>query len=158
MTNANSPRIRSKTIAAMLAFFVGIFGIHRFYLFGLRDVWAWLTPFPTLAGLVGLARFSTLGPNDLLAWLLIPVFGLSVAVACGTAIFYALMHGARWQSHYNPGAKLDESHPSGQTNWVCIIVVVAALMLGAVALMSSLVMSFQAYFENQVEAAPMISQ
>jgi len=31
-------------------------------------------------------------------------------------------------------------------------------MIGAVALMSSLVMSFQAYFESQVEAARAISQ
>ena len=105
-----------------------------------------------------MARFSNLGQDDRLAWVLIPVFGLSVAVACGTAIFYALMQPGRWQSHYNASAQLPETHPSGQTNWLCIMIVVAALMLGAVALMSSLVMSFQAYFENQVEAARLISQ
>jgi hypothetical protein len=35
---------------------------------------------------------------------------------------------------------------------------VMALMFGAVSFMSSLVMSFQAYFENQVQAARAISQ
>jgi len=84
MTVSTSPRIRSKTIAATLAFVFGALGLHRFYLFGARDIWAWLTPVPTLAGLIGLARFSNLGQDDRLAWVLIPVFGLSVAVACGT--------------------------------------------------------------------------
>jgi len=158
MTSIRQPRIRSKTVAAALAFFLGTFGIHRFYLFGLRDVWGWLAPIPTFAGLIGLARFTNLGQDDRLAWVLIPIFGLSVAMACGTAIFYALMSPARWQSHYNPGVGLVEGHPSGQTNWLCIMIVVMALMLGAVSLMSSLVMSFQAYFENQVEAARLISQ
>ena len=76
MTVSTSPHIRSKTIAATLAFVFGALGLHRFYLFGARDIWAWLTPVPTLAGLIGLARFSNLGQDDRMAWVLIPVFGL----------------------------------------------------------------------------------
>ena len=68
------------------------------------------------------------------------------------------MAPARWQAKYNPGHDLDDTHPSGLTNWLSVMVVVCALMIGAVALMSSLVMSFQAYFESQVEAARAISQ
>jgi len=35
---------RSKTIATWLALLGGSLGLHRFYLLGWRDPWAWLHP------------------------------------------------------------------------------------------------------------------
>ena len=152
--------IKSKTTAAWLAFLFGVFGAHRFYLFGWRDIWAWLTPIPAVAGWIGLMRFNNIGQDDTAAWVLVPVLGMAVAVACAQCIFYALMNPKRWQRVYNAQVHpaLSESHASGLTNWLSMIALVMALMFGSVSFMSSLVMSFQAYFESQVQAARAISQ
>ena len=47
---------------------------------------------------------------------------------------------------------------SGNTNWLTIGAVVFALLFGTISLMSSIVFSFQRYFEYQVEEARKISQ
>ena len=156
----HTSRIKSKTVAAWLAFVLGTLGAHRFYLFGWRDVWAWLTPIPTIAGWIGLMRFNNIGQDDTAAWVLVPVFGMAVALACATCIFYTLMSPARWQRVYNADVlpALNEQHASGLTNWLSMMALVMALMFGTVSFMSSLVMSFQAYFESQVQAARAISQ
>lgn len=159
-TLTRDTRVKSKTTAAWLAFLFGVFGAHRFYLFGWRDIWAWLTPVPTIAGWIGLMRFNNIGQDDAAAWVLLPVLGMAVAIACAQCIFYALMNPERWQRVYNAGLQpaLREEHPSGLTNWLSMIALVMALMFGSVSFMSSLVMSFQAYFESQVQAARAISQ
>ena len=36
-----SDRFRSKTLTAALAFFFGSIGAHRFYLYGMRDMYGW---------------------------------------------------------------------------------------------------------------------
>jgi uncharacterized protein YneF (UPF0154 family) len=46
----------------------------------------------------------------------------------------------------------------GATNWLTIVAVVLALMLGATALMAGLAFSFQRYFEYQIEEGLRISQ
>jgi hypothetical protein len=70
------------------------------------------------------------------------------------------MKPQRWHHVYNAQVlpAPDETHSSGLTNWLSMMALVMALMFGAVSFMSSLVMSFQAYFENQVQAARAISQ
>ena len=42
--------MKSKTLATWIALVGGSLGLHRFYLFGLRDAWGWLHPWPTLLG------------------------------------------------------------------------------------------------------------
>ena len=54
-------RNRSKTLATWLAVVGGSLGLHRFYLHGAKDVWAWLHPWPTLLGLAGVIRMRGLG-------------------------------------------------------------------------------------------------
>ena len=41
-------------VATWLAVLGGSLGLHRFYLHGVRDLWAWLHPWPTLLGAYGL--------------------------------------------------------------------------------------------------------
>jgi uncharacterized integral membrane protein len=48
--------------------------------------------------------------------------------------------------------------PAGRTQWGTIIGIVIALLFGTTVMMSSLVFSFQRYFEYQIEAARLISQ
>ena len=160
MTSATLPpskiRPKNKTVAVWLALIGGGFGWHRLYLHGWSDTWAWAHAIPTALGFWGVDRVLTYGQDDRLSWLLLPLLGFSIAVACLTGIVYALQPADKWNAQYNP--QLDAEAAPGRTNWITIFALVFALMFGTIALMSSLVYSFQRYFEYQIEQALLISQ
>jgi hypothetical protein len=133
--------MRSKTMATWLALVGGAFGAHRFYLRGQHDVWAWLHPLPTLAGLWGIQRVRLLGQDDRLSWLLLPLLGLMVAQACLLAIVYGLTSDAAWAERWR--------QPLAETRWGPVLGVIAALMLGATALMATIAFTGQRFFEWQ---------
>jgi TM2 domain len=143
---------KSKTLATWLACVLGAFGAHRFYLHGARDVWAWLHPWPTLAGLYGLQRVQALGQDDRLSWLLLPLLGLMVAQACLFAIVYGLTADALWDAKRNPG------HAVRATRWMPVLGAIAALMIGATALMATIAFGGQRFFEYQIEESRKISR
>jgi hypothetical protein len=148
--------MKNKTLTAWLAFLGGPLGLHRFYLYGWGDQIGWLLPIPTALGLYGLERVQQFGLDDpWIAWL-IPLLGFTIAACALTAIVYALMPAPQWNHRFNPGAADEAS--SGQTSWATIGAVVLALLVGTTVLMSSIVFSFQRYFEYQIEEAKKISQ
>ena len=148
--------MKNKTLAAWLAFLGGPFGLHRFYLYGRSDMLAWLLPIPTALGLYGLERAQKYGLDDPLSWVLIPLLGFTISGCALTAIVYALNATEKWNARFNPTASSDDA--AGQTQWVTIGAVVLSLLFGATVLMSSIVFSFQHYFEFQIEEARKISQ
>lgn len=137
---------RSKTIAAWLAIAGGTLGLHRLYLYGLRDRLAWLHWLPTLVGLVGVVRLRNLGQDDPLAWMLIPVLGLMISMVMLTAIVYALTPDDKWDARRNPG------HAVVPTGWGAVMAAIAALLLGGVALMGTVAYGGQKYFEWELQA------
>lgn len=143
---------RSKTLATWLALVGGAVGAHRLYLRGLGDPLAWLHPWPTLAGLYGVHRMQSLGQDDRLAWLLLPLLGLMLAQAALAAIVYGLTPDARWDARWNPGRA---SSPSG---WGAVLAVIAALMIGATALMATIAFSGQRFFEWQAASSQSTSR
>ena len=143
---SHSPK--NKTAATWLAFVGGQLCLHRFYLFGPKDVWAWLHPLPAAVGWYGVYRVQLFGQDDQTAWLLIPLLGFTLAGTAITAIYYGLMPTEKWNLHYNP---LFPETRAGDTHWLTIGAVVFALLFGAITLMSSIAFSFQRYFEYQVE-------
>jgi hypothetical protein len=130
---------RSKTAATWLALGLGTFGAHRFYMRGPRDAWAWLHPWPTLAGLWGVQRVQALGQDDRLSWLLLPLLGLMVAQACLFAIVYGLTPDAAWAERHRQALV--------ETRWGPVLGVIAALMVGATALMATIAFAGQRWFE-----------
>lgn len=148
--------MKNKTIAAWLAFIGGPLGLHRFYLFGKGDLIGWLLPLPTALGAYGFERVKANGLDDPVGWILIPVLGFTIAGCALNAIIYGLMPAERWNLRFNPLAPLDAA--PGQTRWMTIGGVALALLIGTTILMSSIVFSFQRYFENQVQEAQKISQ
>ncbi|MDB5878522.1 MAG: putative rane protein [Variovorax sp.] len=148
--------MKNKTVAAWLAFIAGPFGLHRFYLYGLGDMLGWLLPIPTALGLYGIERARMFGLDDGLSWVLIPLVGFTFAGCALTAIVYGLMTPEKWNARFNAGAPADAA--PGQTGWITIGAVVLALFFGTTVLMSSIVFSFQRYFEHQVEEGRKISQ
>jgi hypothetical protein len=138
---------RSKTLATWLALVGGAVGAHRLYLHGLGDRWAWLHPWPTLAGLYGVQRVQALGQDDRLAWLLLPLLGLMVAQAALAAIVCGLTPDERWDARWNGG------RASAASGWGAVLGVIAALAIGATALMATIAYSGQRFFEWQQLAA-----
>jgi len=135
---------RSKTLAAWLALTVGAFGVHRLYLHGLRDCWAWCFPLPTLLGLLGVQRMRSLGHDDQLAWLLIPLLGVMLSVGMLTAIVHALTPDATWDARHNPG------HAVTPTGWGAVLAAIAALLVGGAVLTGTIAFSGQKFFEWQL--------
>ena len=148
--------MKNKTIATWLTFFGGPLGLHRFYLRGMGDLMGWLLPVPTALGLYGIERIQKNGIDDPWSWVLIPLLGFTIAACALTAIVYGLMTPEKWNTKFNP--QLPRDAAPGQTNWFTIGAVAIALLLGTTVLMSSIVISFQHYFEYQVEEARKISQ
>jgi hypothetical protein len=148
--------MKNKTLATWLAFWGGPLGLHRFYLYGFKDMLAWLLPIPTAMGLYGLERVAQFGQDDTLSWVLIPLLGFTLAGCAMNAIIYGLTSLEKWNTRFNPQA--DSLAPAGRTQWLTVIGIVTALLMGTTVLMASLVFSFQRYFEYQIEAARLISQ
>ncbi len=143
-TSATS-HYRSKTIAAWLALLLGSLGVHRMYMYGLRDVRAWLHPLPTAIGLLGVERMQTLGQDDHLAWMLIPVLGLMLSLAMLQAIIWALTPDEVWQQRYNPG------RAAQATGWGPVLAAGLALLVGGTVLMGTIAFGGQKFFEWQLQ-------
>ena len=148
--------MKNKTLAAWLAFAGGPLGMHRFYLFGFRNLLGWLLPIPTALGLYGIRRVQLYGLDDKISWVLMPLLGFTVAGCALMAIIYGLMTREKWNARFNPA--LPEDAAPGATNWYTIFAIVLSLLVGTTVLMSSIVYSFQSYFEYQVEEGRKISQ
>ena len=138
-------RPRSKTLATWLALLGGTFGLHRFYLYGWRDLPGWLYPLPTLLGLAGVQRMRAFGQDDRAASVLIPLLGLSISAAMLTAIVYALTPDDKWAQRHHP------HQPPRPTGWGPVLGAIAALLLGASVLMGTVAFSGQRFFEWQLE-------
>ena len=136
---------RSKTLATWMAVVGGTLGLHRFYLYGWRDLPGWLFPLPTLLGLAGVQRMRAFGQDDGAASLLIPLLGLSISAAMLTAIVYGLTSDETWAQRHNPG------QPPQPTGGAPVLGVILALLLGASVLMGTVAFGGQRFFEWQLE-------
>ena len=154
MTSRSTPTAgyKSKTLATWIALVGGVLGLHRFYLYGLRDRWGWLCLVPTAFGIWGVERVQAFGQDDQAAWILVPLLGLVLAGTMLTAIVYGLMPDEKWNARFNPNG------PAHRSGWSTVIGVGIALFVGAGVLMATLAFSGQRYFEYQVEEARKISQ
>ncbi len=132
-------RPRSKTLATWLALVAGSLGVHRFYLYGKGDLWAWLHPWPTLLGLVGVLRMRAFGQDDHVAWLLVPVLGLMLSQAMLAAIVYGLTPDERWAERFE--------QPVAPTRWAPVLGVIVALMIGGIVLMGTIAFGGEKFFE-----------
>ena len=148
--------MKSKTLAAWLAFLGGPLGLHRFYLYGLGDTLGWLLPIPSALGLYGIERARQFGLDDGLSWVLIPCLGFTIAACALTAIVYGLTAPEKWNARHNP--QVEPGPPAGRTGWLTVGAVVVSLLIGATVLLASIAFSFQRYFEHQVEEGRKISQ
>jgi hypothetical protein len=134
-------RTRSRAVATWLALVGGSLGLHRLYLHGWRDPWAWLHPLPTLVGAYGFWRMREFGVDDARGALLVPLLGVMLAATMLQAIVYGLSGDERWAARHggNAGA------PRG---WSTYIGVVLALAIGTSIAMATIAFTAQRYFET----------
>ncbi|WP_345811236.1 NINE protein [Paraburkholderia sp. PREW-6R] len=144
---------RSKTITAALAFFLGYLGAHRFYLYGKRDLYGWAHVIGTLVGIPGAMLVVASERSSMLGWVLAFAGAVSLLAAFLAAIVYGLRPDEKWDAQFN--AHTERKSHSG---WTVIFIVIFSLLIGAFLLMTGLAISFQTYFESQVEAAKALSQ
>jgi hypothetical protein len=139
--------MKNKSWAVWLALTLGALGLHKLYL-GRYDLWAKLTPLPTLLGVYGVWRAKSFGVDDQWSWALIPLLGFTLAACALNAIFYGLMSAEKWNREFNPGSP---DAPQGNTQWTTVIGLVVSLGLGTTVLMATLAFSIQRFFEYQMQ-------
>ncbi|HEY8048787.1 MAG TPA: NINE protein [Ramlibacter sp.] len=149
-------KYKNKTLAAWLALVGGPFGLHRFYLHGMRDWLGWLLPIPSLLGIYGIVRANQIGLDDPWSWFLVPLLGMTVAGCALMAIIYGLMTREKWNARFN--AQAGEGDVAGGTNWYTIVAIVISLMFGTAVLMATLAWGLYNYFNWQVEEGRKISE
>lgn len=141
--------MKNKTIAVWLALLAGPLGAHRIYLKGKFDSVAAVLFLSSAAGMFGVLRVRAYGVDDQLSWFFLPWIGVAITVCAMTAIFYGLMDAEKWNRQYNPAS--DPQAVAGQSNWLTVFGMSAALFIGATALMASMAFTFQHYFEYQAD-------
>jgi hypothetical protein len=138
---AGPRRPRSRTLATWLALLGGSLGLHRFYLHGMADRWAWLRGPPALVGAFGVWRMRVYGSEDRLGSVLVLLLGAVIAVAMLEAIVYGLTPSERWNARFGAGAA------PGRFAWLAISGAAVALALGATVTMATIAFAAQRYFE-----------
>ncbi|WP_144108897.1 TM2 domain-containing protein [Paraburkholderia sp. BCC1886] len=151
--SSHSGRFRSKTLTAALAFFFGSLGAHRFYLYGKRDIYGWAHLLATLIGIPGVLLVVATERASMPGWALAFAGGISLLAAFLAAIVYGLRPDEKWDAQFNR-----DTPRKSRSGWTVIFIVIFSLLIGAFLLMTGLAISFQTYFESQVEAAKALSQ
>lgn len=136
-----SPRLPSRAVATWLALLGGSLGLHRFYLHGFRDPWAWLFPWPTLAGAYGFWRMREWGVDDALGGLLVPLLGAMLAGTMLVAIVYGLTNDERWAARFGAAPRRTRAP------WTTLVAVALALATGASITVATIAFTAQRYFE-----------
>jgi TM2 domain-containing membrane protein YozV len=150
---STSSYFRSKTITAALAFLLGSLGAHRFYLYGKRDIYGWAHILGTLIGIPGVMLLVASERASILGWVLAFLGAVSLLAAFLAAIVYGLRPDEKWDAQFNA-----HTQRKSRSGWTVVFIVIFSLLIGAFLLMTGLAISFQTYFESQVEAAKAISQ
>ncbi len=140
--SGDAVRPRSKALVTWLALLGGSLGLHRFYLHGGGDLWAWAYPLPTLAGAYGFWRMREFGVDDRLGSLLVPLLGVTLAAAMLSAIVYGLTDDARWAARHGP------KEPGHRSAWPTVLGVALALAAGATVTLATIAFTAQRYFES----------
>jgi hypothetical protein len=131
-----SSRHTNKTLATLLSSVCGSIGLHRFYMYGRKDRWAWVH-FLTLP-LSGI--MVTLFPEQPALFTLSPLLisGLSALIE---ALVIGLTPDDKWDAKFNVS-----SGKLSQSNWPLALLLVLTLGVGAVALIATIARFFDLLF------------
>lgn len=143
---------KSKLLTVLLAFLFGSVGAHRFYLKGKRDFWAWSQVLAMMLGAVGVALLWSTQRASVPGWACAIIGGVSVLAGYLSALVYGLRPDDKWDAQFNA-----DGAPT-RSGWPVVFLSVLTLMIGTGLLMAGLAITFQTYFETQVQASKALSQ
>lgn len=123
---------KNKTFASFLAFLLGSLGVHRLYLRGARDPWAWIH----LAAVPASLLIVALMPDADWFYKALPLV-VSGLVGFLEALVLGLMPDEKWDAAHNAG-----SGKQSASNWPLALLLVATLMLGAGTLIATIARLF----------------
>lgn len=126
---------KNKTLTTLLAFLFGVFGAHRFYMYGLRDKWGWLH----LISLPLASVLLTAAPDLPLFFAAGPMI-LSTLIAFLAALVIGLTPDDKWDARHNP-----ESGRMSNSRWPLAILLVLTLGVGATSLIAVIARSFDLF-------------
>lgn len=114
---------KSKIVATLLAAALGGSGWHRFYLFGRRDLWAWVH-FASLP-LSALALFAGSNIAPAFSMFLFGPLILSALAGALEALVLGLTPDVNWDTKYNPS-----SLHASDSNWLLAVLLILTLAGG----------------------------
>jgi len=91
--------------------------------------------------------------GSLLGWALVIPGDISLLAGFVGALAYGLRPDDKWNAQFNAG-KTTQS----RSGWTVVLIVIAALFVGACVLMGGLAMGFQTYFEHQAGMSTSLAQ
>jgi TM2 domain-containing membrane protein YozV len=125
-------RHKNKTFASLLACLLGTLGIHRLYLGGMRDRWAWLH----LSSVPLALLIATTAPGADWFYKILPLT-LSALAGFLESLVLGLMSDEKWDARYNAASSRQSA-----SNWPLALLLVATLMLGAGTLIATMARLF----------------
>lgn len=127
---------KNKTLATLFSSLLGSIGVHRFYIYGWKDRWAWLH-FLTLP-LSGLSIILFENQPTLYIFSTLIISGLAGLIE---ALVIGLTPDEKWDADHNP-----TSAQQSQSNWPLAVLLVLTLGVGAVALIATIARFFDLLF------------
>jgi hypothetical protein len=127
---------KNKAFATLLASVFGGIGAHRYYLYGKKDLWAWVhfVTLPIAALMIALG-----GDNP---WLFLG-FALVISVLSGfiEALVIGTTPDEKWDARHNP-----DTGKQSDAGWPVVILLVLTLGFGSVAVIWVMARSFDLLF------------
>lgn len=127
---------KNKTLTTLLAATLGGLGIHRFYLRGAKDPWAWVHVASVPLSLL----FMLIGAGQPQAFLLAPLI-VSVLASFIEALVLGLVPDEKWDAAYNR-----DSGRTSSSGWPLALLLVFTLGAGAIALIAAIARTFDLLF------------
>lgn len=108
---------KNKTTASLLSVFVGALGLHRFYIYGWKDVFGWAY---LIASAIYLIIFTASRVSESLATSVAILFPIPVFVAAIETLVIGLTDDAKWDQRHNTQS-LTQSRSRGPLVFLLVV-------------------------------------
>ncbi|QRX84777.1 hypothetical protein JQN73_04195 [Glaciimonas sp. PAMC28666] len=127
---------KNKTFATFITTVFGSIGLHRFYLYGAKDVWGWIHFVTLPLSLLALG----LWPDQQKLFLFAP-FIASELIAILEALVTGLMPDEKWDAQQNA-----HSGKKSESTWLIALIIVLSVGVGAIGLIGTIARTFDLLF------------
>ncbi len=129
-------RHKNKTLATLFSSLLGALGIHRFYIAGYKDRWAWLHMLSLPLSAIAISVFK----NQPALFTFSPLL-ISGLVGIIEALVIGLTPDEKWDAIHNP-----HSGKQSKSDWPLALLLVLSLGIGAIALIATIARLFDLLF------------